>query len=196
MRPPSLMSSSATFHESRRSTRVPLKVVIAVEGDGGTQTCDGETIIINLHGALICTAKGLRAGMRVSIHVYVTDKRAAARVVYIDPTNPLQCGIELDEPRNIWGVPLPPEDWQEGDASETGANHSSMVQDRGEKGGCPYCIVNDAFQPMRVLSNGRLICEKCGHIVFPHDTAFRCPCQKCLEINFSPRVRRLPDSAR
>jgi PilZ domain len=107
------MSSSETFHESRRSTRVPLKVVIAVEGDGGTQTCDGETIVINLHGALIATAKGLSAGMRISIHVYVTDKRAAARVVFIDPKSPLQCGIELEEPRNIWGVPLPPEDWQE-----------------------------------------------------------------------------------
>jgi hypothetical protein len=113
------MSSSATFHESRRSTRVPLKVVIAIEGDGGTQTCDGETIVINLHGALIASAQGLSAGMRVSIHVYVTDKRAAGRVVYIDPTNPLQCGIELDEPRNIWGVPLPPDDWHEQVASET-----------------------------------------------------------------------------
>jgi hypothetical protein len=51
--------------------------------------------------------------MRISIHVYLTDKRAAARVVYIDPKNPLHCGIALDEPRNIWGVPLPPNDWGE-----------------------------------------------------------------------------------
>jgi hypothetical protein len=113
------MSSSATFHESRRSTRVPLKLVIAIEGEGTTRTCDGETIVISLHGALIASAQGLSAGMRVSIHVYVTDKRAAGRVVYIDPTNPLQCGIELDEPRNIWGVPLPPDDWHEQVASET-----------------------------------------------------------------------------
>jgi PilZ domain len=113
------MSSSATFHESRRSTRVPLKVVIAVEGDAETRTCDGETIVINLHGALISTTDGLSAGMRISIHVYVTDKRAAARVVYVDPNNPLHCGIELDEPQNIWGVPLPPDDWHEHVASET-----------------------------------------------------------------------------
>ena len=44
---------------------------------------------------------------------------------------------------------------------------------------------------MRLLSNGRLICENCSHIVFPNEAAFRCPCQKCLEINFSPRVRGL-----
>jgi hypothetical protein len=112
------MPSRSTLRESRRSTRVSLKVVIAIEG--GTATCDGETIVINLHGALIATATGLSTGMKISIHVYVTDKRAAARIVYIDPKNPLHCGIELDEPRNIWGVPLPPDNWQEAPTSETG----------------------------------------------------------------------------
>jgi hypothetical protein len=115
----SLMPSTATFHESRRSTRVPLKVVITVEGGAGSRTCDGETIVVNLHGALIATAIGLGSGMRISIHAYLTDKHAAARVVYIDPKNPLHCGIELDEPRNIWGISLPPDDWDETAALET-----------------------------------------------------------------------------
>jgi hypothetical protein len=57
--------------------------------------------------------------MRISIHVYLTNKRAAARVVYIDPKNPLHCGIELDEPRNIWGVSVPPDNWDETSALET-----------------------------------------------------------------------------
>jgi predicted RNA-binding Zn-ribbon protein involved in translation (DUF1610 family) len=56
---------------------------------------------------------------------------------------------------------------------------------------CPYCVVDDTFHRMMVLSNGRSICEKCGHIVFPHDTAFRCPCPKCLEISCSPRIRKI-----
>jgi len=107
------MPSTATFRESRRSTRVPLKVVITVEGGAKSRTCDGETIVVNLHGALIATTIGLSSGMRIAIRVYLTDKRAAARVVYIDPKNPLHFGIELDEPRNIWGVPLPPDDWEE-----------------------------------------------------------------------------------
>ena len=110
----SLMPSTATFHESRRSTRVPLKVVITVvEGGAEYRTCEGETIVVNLHGALIATPIGLNRGMRISIHVYLTNKRAAAEVVYIDPENPLHCGVALDEPRNIWGVPLPPDDWDE-----------------------------------------------------------------------------------
>ena len=69
--------------------------------------------MVSLHGALIATAMELRKGMKISIHVYVTDKRAAARVVYVDPNNPLHCGIELDEPQNIWGVPLPTNDRSE-----------------------------------------------------------------------------------
>jgi PilZ domain len=102
-----------TFHESRRSTRVPLKVVITILADAESRTCDGETIVVSLHGALIATAVQLSWGMQISIHVYLTDKRAAARVVFVDPSNPLRCGIELDEPRNIWGVPLTSSDWGE-----------------------------------------------------------------------------------
>jgi len=116
----SSMPPAATFRESRRSTRVPLKVLITVEGGAESRSCEGETIVVNLHGALIATAIGLSTGMRISIHVYLTDKRAAARVAYVDPRNPLRCGIELDEPRNIWGVLLPPDDWEETAASEIG----------------------------------------------------------------------------
>jgi len=50
----------------------------------------------------------------------VTDKTAAARVVYLDPENPLHCGIELDHPRNIWGVSLPPSDWERAASLESG----------------------------------------------------------------------------
>jgi hypothetical protein len=112
------MVSTVTFREARRSIRVPLKVIIAIEGGAESRTFEGETIVVNLHGALIATVIGLSRGMRITIRVYLTDKRAAARVVYIDPENPLHCGIELAEPRNIWGVPLPPDDWEETGTSE------------------------------------------------------------------------------
>jgi hypothetical protein len=88
-------------------------VGIAVEGDAESLTCDGETIVVNLHGALLSTTIGLGIGMRISIHVYLTDKCAKARVAYVDPEKPLRCGVELDQPQNIWGVPLPPSDWDE-----------------------------------------------------------------------------------
>jgi hypothetical protein len=109
------MASSGTFDRPRRSARVPLKVVIAIGGGTGSRTCEGETIVVSLHGALLATAIELSVGMRISIHAYLTDKRAGVRVVYIDPQNPLHCGVALDEPRNIWGVSLPPDDWYERD---------------------------------------------------------------------------------
>jgi hypothetical protein len=94
-------------------------VITVVEGGAERRTCDGETIVVNLQGALIATAIALSVGMRISIHVYLTNKRAAARVVYVDPKNSLHCGIELDEPRNIWGVSVPPDNWDETSVLET-----------------------------------------------------------------------------
>jgi|SRR5580704_4893956 hypothetical protein len=107
------MSSNDAFHNSRRSTRVPLKVVVEVQGTTDHLTCEGETIVVNLHGALMVTAVPLQSGMRISIRVHLTGKECSARVVYVDPAYPLRCGIELVEPGNIWGVSLPPEDWDE-----------------------------------------------------------------------------------
>ena len=105
--------SSKPNVESRRSTRVPLKVVIR-EWITKSLTCEGETIVVNLHGALISTAVALSKGMRIEIQVHLTGKRADAKVVYIDPIQPLHCGIELAKPQNIWGISLPPDDWEEG----------------------------------------------------------------------------------
>ena len=61
---PSFMPSKARLHESRRSTRVPLEVVITVEGGAESLTCEGETIVVNLQGKLIATAIALNDGMR------------------------------------------------------------------------------------------------------------------------------------
>jgi len=101
------MTSTGTFDQPRRSTRVPLKVVIVIGADAGSRTCEGETIVVSLLGALIATKTELTVGMRIWVHAYLTDQHAGARVVYVDPENPLHCGIAFDEPRNIWGVSMP-----------------------------------------------------------------------------------------
>ena len=49
--------------------------------------------------------------LKIEIHVIITGKRAAAKVVYVDPEHPLVYGVELDEPENIWGLSFPPDDW-------------------------------------------------------------------------------------
>jgi len=100
--------------ESRRSTRVPLRVSIKAQGVAEPVVCEGETILVNLHGALISTSVGLSLGMKIEIQVYVTGKSANATVVYVDPEYSLHCGIALTLPNNIWGISLPPNDWHEG----------------------------------------------------------------------------------
>jgi hypothetical protein len=107
------MSSTNIQREARRSTRVQLKLVIEAKGVTEPLTCDGETIVVNLHGALISTSVPLRVGMKIQIHVIPTNTRAAADVVYVDPDRPRVCGIGLVIHENIWGVSLPPDDWHE-----------------------------------------------------------------------------------
>jgi hypothetical protein len=58
---------------------------------------------------------------------------------------------------------------------------------------CPYCVWDGQFRPMQILENGRQICENCGHIVFPNDDAFWCPCPACIKTQFSPRIRGARD---
>jgi hypothetical protein len=99
--------------ELRRSTRVALKVVIAARGISEQLTSDGETIIVNRHGALVFCTAPLRAGLEIEIYVIITDKRAAAKVVHVDPERPQVCGIALEKPENIWGLSFPPDDWHE-----------------------------------------------------------------------------------
>jgi hypothetical protein len=55
---------------------------------------------------------------------------------------------------------------------------------------CPYCVLGVGFRTMKILSTGRQICDNCGHIASPTDTAFRCPCKKCQAVDRSPFVRR------
>ena len=47
--------------ETRRSTRIPLTVLIAAQVTSGPLALDGETIVVNRHGALIFCTDPLRA---------------------------------------------------------------------------------------------------------------------------------------
>jgi hypothetical protein len=47
-------------------------------------------MVVDRHGALTSSSIPLRVGMKIEIHVIMTDKRAAATVVYIDSSDPAQ----------------------------------------------------------------------------------------------------------
>ena len=95
----------------RRSTRVPLRLSITTLGLPERTTCEGETVTVNLHGALIHTALPFTVGQKIELEVIITGKKAEAEVVWSDPEKPLTYGIGFAKPQNIWGVALPPEDW-------------------------------------------------------------------------------------
>lgn len=101
--------------DRRRSTRVRLKVAVGAQGVSESLNCEGETEVVNCHGAFISTAIPLRVGMTIDIHVVLTGKCARATVVYVDREEPRFCGIALDQSQNIWGILLPPDDWPEDD---------------------------------------------------------------------------------
>ena len=97
----------------RRSTRVPIRVRLEVQATGVSY--EGETITVNLHGALVKTSARLELGAAIAIHVQLTGKSADARVVFASREHPLEFGIALGKPQNIWGISLPPADWREHD---------------------------------------------------------------------------------
>ena len=107
------MNRSEPFQECRRSSRVPLIITIDINTGGEPRSCPGETLIVNLHGALIYSSCTLSLEEIITVHVYLTGKSAKARVVNIASAAENHYGIELTEPKNIWGVSLPPSDWQE-----------------------------------------------------------------------------------
>ena len=105
------MSETRVGGESRRSTRVALKIVILVQALSDPLICDGETIVINRHGALISSSVPLRIEMKIRIQIVLTGMRADAKVIHVDPERPPVCGIALEKPENIWDLSLPPDDW-------------------------------------------------------------------------------------
>ena len=101
--------SSDRRRDLRRSTRVPIRVRIHVRATG--LSCEGETVMVNLHGALVKSAGALELNAAINIEVPLTGKTASARVVHASRERAGEYGISLDHPQNIWGIQLPPADW-------------------------------------------------------------------------------------
>ena len=61
--------STRVVGESRRSTRVPLQILITLLSLDEPLTGEGETITVNRHGALISSSVPLRIETKIAIHV-------------------------------------------------------------------------------------------------------------------------------
>ncbi len=105
------LMSQAKNSDLRRSTRIPADLNVLLEMQGEEFAYAGETITVNLHGALVRIAAPLKHGDRVTVHVHRTGKSVPANIVFAD-CGRSQFGIELESPENVWGVATPPSDWQ------------------------------------------------------------------------------------
>jgi len=103
--------SQAKNSDLRRSTRIPTDLNVLVEMQGEEFAYAGQTITVNLHGALVRIAAPLKHGDRVTVHVHRTGKSVPASIVFAD-CGRSQFGIELEHPENVWGVATPPPDWK------------------------------------------------------------------------------------
>src|SRR4051812_49228013 len=92
----------------RRTTRVSMPVEIRLQNNKG-DIIPAETLMLNMHGASIRADNfHVPVGDDIEIYVPITGRRAVASVVSF--TNN-ELAIELHQPKNIWGIVLPPEDW-------------------------------------------------------------------------------------
>jgi hypothetical protein len=58
---------------------------------------------VNRHGALVSCTVPLRMGLKIEVHVIMTDKSAAAEVVYVDPERSFVCGSVAGQTREHLG---------------------------------------------------------------------------------------------
>ena len=100
----------------RRSQRVILSIPITVSGESSQEPFEEktQTLVINVHGALITLAAKISAGQKLQLSTGSNTEKQMCRVVYVGPTadGKTQFGIEFTEPApHFWHITFPPEGW-------------------------------------------------------------------------------------
>jgi len=103
----------------RRSARLSIIIPVTVRGtDAGGQAFKENTwtICVNKHGGRIATFHQLTDDDQIVIENPLLGRTAKARVKRVCEKrfaeDPYEVCVELLEAQNVWGVKLPPEDWQ------------------------------------------------------------------------------------
>lgn len=108
----------------RRSQRVILTMPIIVSTEGAPKDASFEehtqTLIVNLHGALILLAGKVVKGQKLRMKNRVTQVEQLCQVASIGmkADGKTQVGIEFLKPSpDFWRISFPPEDWAVSDAA-------------------------------------------------------------------------------
>jgi hypothetical protein len=102
----------------RRSQRVILTLPVIVRTEGGPKESSFEeetqTLIVNLHGALILLAGKVSRAQMIHLKNRATREEQPCRVASLGPTSgsKTQIGVEFLKPSpDFWHISFPPEDW-------------------------------------------------------------------------------------
>ncbi|MGH9775242.1 MAG: hypothetical protein ACRD50_09880 [Candidatus Acidiferrales bacterium] len=176
-------AASGFFGEQkRRSTRIGETVSLAVRGVdllGQPFEERTSTLVLNLHGCKYASKHHLPKNTWLTLELADPESESGrrcvrARVAWIQKPRTLrelfQIGVELETPENIWGVAIPPEDWQTSAAdaiSFVPAPESSSARTRepgGEKSASVISLPTGLSSYMeRVLTDASGIGGPGGH---------------------------------
>jgi hypothetical protein len=89
-------------------------VTLSGETPEGPFSEDTQTLIINVHGALVGLKAKVSQGQTMRIRSRMYAEEQDCRVIWVGPATGerTQCGIEFLQPApNFWHVAFPPADW-------------------------------------------------------------------------------------
>lgn len=127
----------------RRSTRIEKQIHAVISGLDASRAPYQEkisTISISCHGCRYLSRNRVLAGDLTTLEVFQLAPRGArfpiqtanARVrsakQFAGDATLVDVAVELENPRDIWGIPSPPEDWAEFVAAEASSNPSRELQ--------------------------------------------------------------------
>lgn len=113
------MKMSSTLHktEERGGTRVPCEIPITLTtldpAHPFSEPC--RIVLVNLRGCAASFRRSVGVGVSVSLQGLPAMTNVNGRVVNCISLGEIErlwlLGLALDEPGNVWGIPMPPEDW-------------------------------------------------------------------------------------
>ena len=111
-------TSGGSDPSRRRSQRVILTMAVTVRTDGGPKDAsfeeEAQTLVVNLHGALVVLASKVAKGQKLRLTNRATQEEQACRVANVAPgtAGKSQVGVEFLNPSpDFWRISFPPEDW-------------------------------------------------------------------------------------
>ena len=104
-------------------------MAVTVRSEGGPKNTSFEeqtqTVVVNLHGALIVLAAKVTIGQMLRVTNRKTNEEQMCRVVSVAPApgSKPQVGIEFLKPApDFWRISFPPEDWVQPEPSAVGSD--------------------------------------------------------------------------